>query len=446
MNNTREGLKSLFLEVENFKSIDSKVVNINGKSMLFMGKNGKGKSSLIQALKGSLNSAQLPSAPIKKGEESAKITHKIGGEIDGEHKEYTIEVFFTPKNQTGRFRILNEKGEEVKSPATTLKSLIGSYSFSVTDFIHAKKADKIEMIKKLTGRAVEIDTLTVQIKDLKDKAKFKKERAESLEGALNNHGLTREEIEKFSTPLNADALNLQLAEVSKSQQNWDHVSNKKAEFEREKQTAKDNINRAHSEIEQLQKMIEEKRSYIETISQTVITADDNIRKAEAWLNEKGARPDATEISNQISMVSQHNEKCSRIAQLAAQQREAIALKEEVEQAKTDIKVKEHERSLLITGSQLPIEGLSFDDNEIYLNGLPLEEGQQNTALIWKLGVQIAIAMNPNYKVIFLDEGSLLDHDMLREIFTYIEDKGYMAIVEIVADNEEVECIFTEEAL
>ena len=83
-----EGLKSLSLDIDNFKSIDKMIVEIGGRSLLIIGKNGAGKSSFIQAMMSPLNSKMLPSEPIKKGQERAKISHKIGGVLNGQYEEY----------------------------------------------------------------------------------------------------------------------------------------------------------------------------------------------------------------------------------------------------------------------------------------------------------------------------------------------------------------------
>lgn len=440
-----EGLRSLSLELENFKNISAKKVDINGKSMIFIGKNGKGKSSLIQAMKGSLSSKELPEMPIKKGEERARVTHVIGGNINGEHREYTIDIFFSPKNNSGRVEVYNSEGEKQKSPATFLKSLIGDTSFSITGFIHADKKKRIEMIKKLTGKGVEIDSVTMEIEKIKADRKYKTERYEALEGSLNNHGMTQEEIEKYSTPVSLDAINHELQEVSRRQGIYDSAVSKLSQFKNDFKSCEDSINQSHNEIAQLEEMIRQKRNFIQQKEAERDIAVGSINKAEAWL-AANQRPTSEEVSLKMAEASAHNEKHMNIMRYSEQHREMTSLKAEVDKLKNNIKIKEDERSRLIASSQLPVEGMTFDDNDIYLNGIPLEEGQVNTAMIWKVGVQIAVAMNPTYKVIFLDEGSLLDHDMLKEVITYIEQKGYMAIVEVVGENEEVECLFTEQQL
>ena len=63
-----DNYKILKAEVNNFQNIDCKTVEINGKSLAIIGKNGQGKSSFIRAVMSALNSKYVPSEAIKKGE------------------------------------------------------------------------------------------------------------------------------------------------------------------------------------------------------------------------------------------------------------------------------------------------------------------------------------------------------------------------------------------
>src|ERR1700748_714136 len=95
MSKTNEGLKFLHLTINNFKNITAREVDINGMSFIVAGKNASGKSSLIQALSGSIDSSNIPSQAIQSGEEKGKIEVTIGGVLEGKHKKYNIETWFS---------------------------------------------------------------------------------------------------------------------------------------------------------------------------------------------------------------------------------------------------------------------------------------------------------------------------------------------------------------
>ncbi len=202
----QEGLRALRLEIENFKGIKSMIVDIGGRSMLILGKNNAGKSTVIQAMMSPLNSKLLPSEPITLGEEKAKISFTFGGQMHGEYKQYTADLRFTQNNKEGTLVVFNEVGEKIKSPATIIKGYLSSSSFDITAWLQETKAKRLELLKNLTGRGKDIDLLNMSIKDMKGQRKIKDDRATELEGSLNNHGFTQEEIAKYSIPVDVTEL------------------------------------------------------------------------------------------------------------------------------------------------------------------------------------------------------------------------------------------------
>lgn len=443
-----EGLKSLHLMLENFKNIGKTEIEIGGRSLIFMGKNGSGKSTLIQAMMSPMDAKLLPSEPIKQGEERARISHKIGGNIQGEYKEYIMDLYFTKASGKGRLVVTNEKGEVMKTPATLLKSIIGDVSFDVMKWLNDDKAKKLKTIKALTGCQKEIDVINLHIDNEKAKFKTKKDRADDLEATLKNSEFSQnpDDVEKYSEPIDISPLQQELYGISKKQVDWDGIKNQVQGFHQEVQYANDKIMAAGNEINRLQNEIKRQQQIIEEQTAIADKANGNIKTGTDWLNSV-PRPSVEEVNNRINLAIAHNEKHSRIKMLSDQTKEKFNLRNEAEQIKGEIKKLEDQRSALINNSQLPIEGLTFTDDEIFINGLPLEEGQVNTAKLFDIGVEVAMALNPNLKIIFLHDGSLFDHDSLKSIVKKIEDRGYMAVIEMVDyQGGDLEVKFTEKEL
>ena len=443
----KEGLYSLSLDVEHFKNIDKIVVDIGGRSFLFLAKNGGGKSALIQAMMSPMDKKVLPPEPIKEGEERARITHKIGGTLNGEYKEYTMDLYFTQGDKKGRLVITNEKGEAVKSPSTMIKSMIGNVSFDVTKWLNDDKAKKLETIKALTGKGVEIDIINKRIKEIKEDVKYKKKRAEDLEATVANHEFNPDDVEKYSSSIDIDALQSEMAKVSKNQEVWDGIKNKIDGFHKDIDSAQKNISSHEAELIRLKEAYEISRlaklALIQDEKDVIDKTKMNVLKGEEWV-KNNQRPSIDEISNKMNDAAAHNQKFERISQLAEQRREMIGAKQGVDVLLGNIHKLEGERSDIISNSQLPIEGLRFTDEEIFLNDLPLEEGQVNTAKLMEVSIDIAIALNPNYKGIFIHNGNLFDKANIKKIVKKIEDAGYFAVIEMVSyDGNDLEVRFTE---
>lgn len=438
-----EGLKSLSLDIDNFKSIDKMIVEIGGRSLLIIGKNGAGKSSFIQAMMSPLNSKMLPSEPIKKGQERAKISHKIGGVLNGQYEEYILDMFFTPKDKTGRLVVYNKDNEVVKSPATFVKNLIGNVSFDVTQWLNDTKAKRLETIKKLTGCANDIDMINIEISKLKADKKYKSDRAEELEGSLKNHEFTREEIDTYSNPVDLTPIQTEISNVAGRQQQWDKVKMQVENFRKDSERETEKIKSCNDEILRLQELIKMKQIEITLAEETRTKAFANVEKGQEWLNTT-LRPSIDDVNQRMNDAIAHNEKHNRIGMLGNQQKEMINLKSQVEDVKGQIEEQELKRSDIISKSQLPIEGLTFSDEDLFIDGLPLESWQINKAREWQVGIQVAMALNPNYKGIFLHDASLFDKETLHSIINEIEKHGYFAICELVApEGDDLHVEFVE---
>ena len=438
-----EGLRSIQLVVENFKKLRNTTIDIGGKSLMFVGPNESGKSTLIQAMMSPMNSKLLPSEPITKGEDHARISHTIGGILNGEPKTYIMDIYFTKKDSKGRLVITNEKGEVLKSPATLIKNIIGAVSFDVTQWLKDDSAKKLKTIKELTGRGQEIDQVSAQIKLEKDALKVIKDRGDQLDTLLSSHGFSNEDIDKYSVKIDILPLQNAMSSISQQQQQWNNVKAQADAFRTTLETCATTINTASTEIFRLQEEIKRQQGIIAKATEAADVANSNIVIADKWLKDNPA-PSAEELNQQINEAIAHNEKFNTISQLQVQQRELLKCRENFEAKKNEISVLETSRAEIISKSQLPIPGLTFDDETLYLDGLPLEEEQINTARLWDIGVEVAMALNPNLKIIFLHDGNVFDKKHLHSIIAKIEARGYMAVVEVVSfEGEELEVVFTE---
>jgi predicted ATP-dependent endonuclease of OLD family len=447
-----EGLKSIRLELENFKKIDKKVVNINGKSLVILGKNESGKSSIIQAITSSLDVKQLPTEPIKTGEEHARISHTMAGTLGGEEVEYTIDIMFSPKNKKGRLKVTDKDGNDMKTPATLIKSLIGKPAIDPTKWLNDTNEKKLQTVKELAGCGKEVDMINIDIDNAKADMKTKNDRADGLAASIQNNGMSKEDIDKYSQPVDVTGIQSELNQIVGNQQKWDtfkqqvdaqrlEVTNSQAKI----LAAGSEVNRIHAEIQRMNTELARQQQIIKDQTEIADKANYNIGIGDAWLN-KTPRPMIDEVNARLTLANEHNFKTQQIAFLASQSKEMMSLRNEADVIKTNVKKLETKRAEVIQKSQLPIKGMSFTEKDILIDGLPLEEGQINTATLIDVSVDVAIAMNPNYKVIFIHEGSLFDKEHLKAIVKRIEDKGYIAIIELVAETNELEIAFTEDYL
>ena len=437
-----EGLKFTHLEVENFKNIDKKIVEINGQHMLIAGKNGAGKSSLIQALLSPIDSKLQPTQVTKKGEEKASTKVVIAGTLHGEATEYTLETYYTPKNQKGRLVMYNSKGEIVKSPASMLKQMIGNVTFDIFKFLDDTKANKIKVLKELSGVSEIIWKLDQERKTLYDERTFKNKKVDELEVQMNTHGLNQDEIDKYSEQIDTTSIQAEMEAVGKKIATYNDIKSRTEGFGRLAVEQDSIIEKAKFRIEELKEMIAQEDKKISDALMEQQQALLQKEKGEMWL-QKNPEPSVTEISQRLTEATNHNNEYNRVLQLQERHKELHKTKEESMKLSDQIQAIDEKKDETIKNSKLPIKGLTFTDEEIYFNGLPMEEGQINTAKLIDIGLEISMALNPNLKVVFLHEGSLLDQESLDLIIKKVEKKGYQLIAEIVNNEADVSIEFIE---
>ena len=444
----QDGLRFFRAEAENWKNLSKKVIEIGGKSILITGGNGVGKSSLIDLLLAGLDVKMRPSKPIKDGETHASISTTLKGHINGEPKEYIIDLYFSPKNETGRLKVTDIDGGDVKNPAGFIKGLIGNASLDIMSWMTDKKDKRLEKIKNLTGIAKELDLINISIKEKKDLRAKKKERSEELEAILKNHDYTQEEIEMYSTPADLTGLQEELKAVADNQAKWDGVRNKVSGFQKDVRSWEESAVTDRQEIARLQNQIEVLKERVHNSVKSAEETKVKIEQGNAWL-AKVPRPSSDAISDRMIQSNAHNEKCSQIASLAEKNKEMLTTKSLALDIDAEIKKIEASRNDKIKKSQLPIEGMTFDNDNIYLNGIPLEDGGVNTAGIMSVSLKMAIyqAKKSNLKAIFIQDASMFDKHSLHAAVEEIEANGLQAIIELVNwEGGDLEVKFTEQEL
>lgn len=428
----QDGIKFFGLELQNFKNLSHKIIDIGGQSFKIVGPNGSGKSSIIQALCSPLDTKIIPTKPIKRGEERSMIEVKLQGIHGGQPVKYTLELFFSPGNEKGRLVVRDENENVIKAPASFIKGLIGNVSFNITAWIYESNEKKLRMLKQLTGCEIEIDKINKQIAEKKSDKKHKKQRAEELEAVLKNHGYTQEQIELYSKEIPVEPIQNELAGISDAITKYADIENKMVKFRAGITDEEAKIVKKRAEIERLQALIKAEEQAIETSFTEIKRCKENLVKGDAWL-EKTSKPSSEEISQRLNEATTHNQHYEKVKGFSEKKREELKAKQELAAIDTEVEKLEKQRGDLISKSQLPIKGLTFTEDQILIDGLPLEPGQQNTVALFDIGLDVAIAMNPGLKAVFLHEASLIDNRNLELILKKTEERGYQLIAEVVSE-------------
>lgn len=396
-------MKIISLISENFKKLKAIEIKPGDKStVVISGKNGQGKSSILDSIFVALGGKPSDlTKPIREGEERATI--KV--ELD----DYSVTRTF--KQGSSKLEVIGKTtGEIMSSPQTLLDKIIGKLAFDPLAFQNLKEKEQRAVLLKLTN--LDLDTYAVKRKDLYDKR--------HEEGVIMNSfpDLTIVEVDQAEKVLAggkvdvAETLNA-LNAAQEKQRQYDSAVAQRKEQEKELQTIKDQI----LVLELKKKNLEEQ------ISSVVI------------LPSEGPNPVIAGLQNRLSTAQAQNDAYAKAEALLVQHKARKASKEVWDKLASAIATLDDERDQKLQNAKMPIEGLSVTDDNVTYKNIPFS--QLSSAEKLKISMAIAMAMNPELRVIRISDGSLLDDDNLRVIQEMAGEKDFQVWIEKVDSSGKV---------
>lgn len=440
------------VDITNFKDLKATKVEIGNKSFAIVGKNGAGKSSLIQAMKAPFDTNSLPPEPVTNGEERAHISIVLtDGNIDA---EYTIDMSFSQKNKKGTVIIRNKDGEKVANSKAWVEKMFHARSFDISQFLRESKQKQVMMVRDLCDKEIlsQVDALTEERQRVFDKRTYDNRFLKEQDAKLKNHGYTDEQIREYKNPLPAEAIESKIEqrqeEIRKYERIEDGVESKGKEIEAIEENVYSNnadIDEIRAEIERLQKKIEQKTDSINEMLEKTKALKEEISKGNAWLL-KNEKPTMADLQEELKEIQRHNLEHERITKYREEIRSLAGKRNEIADADKRIQQIDNDRVKLMQKSGIPVEGLSFTTEGVTFNGLPLDPNQIEKSQLMKISAEIGMALNPTLKTIWMEDASLLDKESMDYVRRLCEDRGFQLIMEIVDNNAEIEIKFFEEEM
>ncbi|RLI52205.1 hypothetical protein DRO61_00310 [Candidatus Bathyarchaeota archaeon] len=467
-------LKILKAEINNFKNLSHTTFHMNGKSTLIVGANQQGKSSFLQAVFSPFLKTYKPTQPIKEGEERGSVSVVIGGDLNGEQVEYNVDMYFSQEKQAGRLVITDKDGAKVKSPASALEQITGDISFDVDRFLQLAKTPsgtqskegvkkQIEMLKAFIPKEAQKEMMAIDIrrKEIVEKRTENNSQIKFLE-EQNNHEFTDVDLEKYGELKSSEEVDKKLNDLGEAIEKWQKANSKTSEIEREivemenlaKQLdgEKEKWNVVKNFIDSMEPYKKEQKTanmlvnvakfknelgesigLMSEAKESLPKKQEDLDKFKAWL-EKNKKPSTESLLEQKAAIDEWNKKASEVVKIKERHVEiqkkknlSVKMTEEINKCVKD-------KKQVFIDNPLPVKGLEFTEDKVLYKGLEFNENQHPTSVIIGVGVKIAMAMNPNLKIIIIRDGSLLDKKLYNGILTMVEKNGYQLFIEMVDWN------------
>ena len=371
------------LQVENYKRLRAARVTPEGHIVDIVGRNGQGKSSLLDSIYAVLAGASaLPSKPIRKGSKSSTIVVKIGDDS----VKLVVKRHFTRREDDSYLTsvtVENADGAVYRSPQTMLDGLLDSISFDPSAFARMPAKDQLTELRKLVPGfdfvAVD-DAIRGDFTKRTDVNRRLKEANAELSAAripgdpaavevnetalvdeLARVGEQKAAIERERASRQDRARNVRIATQKAVDFRFEADENVKAiaELQRRIDHLRGNVTREEASAKEHDGIARNLQAELEALPPLEVAPD----TAAIMAKIDAARKANADFAERARALTRHDELVEKVAKLEV---EAKTLTESIAK-------RERTKADAIAAAKLPVAGLSFTADGVLLNELPFEQ-------------------------------------------------------------------------
>lgn len=388
-------MKIVNIKVENIKKIKAVDITPTDNTVIITGKNGQGKSSILDSILyalGGKDALKTTPRPIRDGQDTASVELDLG--------RYKVVRTFD-RDGTTRLEVFSPDGGKFLSPQGLLDELVGSIAFDPLEFANMKADKQKETLLDILGLTQKVEELSARYRAKYDERTLINRDVKMAEGHFTSIRL----------PDNVPAEPVDTAKV---------VEELSAVQEHNRQVEEwhTNIKEAQQKVERLEKELEDAKKGLASLKKgTGVTQD--TAELETMLRR------STEINNAYQKAQEYHAAGKKVSNLKRIQTELA----------DDMLKLAQEKEQLILAAKVPISGLGINSEGVTYNNIPFS--QLSSAEQLKVSLAIAMAMNPELRVMRIMDGSLLDSDNMQVIRSMANAQDYQVWIERVEDDGKV---------
>jgi DNA repair exonuclease SbcCD ATPase subunit len=361
--------------------------------VVIAGRNAQGKSSVLDAIWATLaGKGGAVQRPIRDGERRAHVTLDLG------------DLTVTRKWSGARTElVVSANGARYASPQKMLDDLIGRLSFDPVAFATMDAAKQ---------RATLIEVAGADLADTLDE--IAEERKVNYDGRTeSNRDLKRIKAQLDGLPnVPADTPDeeVDIVHLAGLVQAHTQVAERRATL-----------------LAEYSRLVEEKKRIEIRLAEIVSEGSD--------LKRQVAEVDLDALNERLQNADETNKAVRIKRQRTALAAEYATYDNFARRATDRIAELDAKREAALEAASFPIDGLSFDDEGVLYNGVPF--AQASAAERLRVSVAMAMAMNPEVRVIRITDGSLLDSENLALIESMATEHDFQIWIERVDESGEV---------
>ena len=404
-------MKVQALHIQNTMRI--KVADIerpDGHMVVLTGKNAQGKSSALKSLFWAIG-----------GPKAVQIDQVVREGADKAVVNVELDDYVVTRSQTAggtmTLKVETKDGKSFKSPQALLDSILSKSSIDPVAFIGLSAKDQVAKLLEIVKLSINPQEIDAKIKSIYEERTAIGRVVKQLEGQLAGMAEVADDVP--NEPVSASALLAEL-EAANSEISANGIK-------------RDNL-------ESYQQLIGQKKEEIKTLQ-------DEVARFEAWIEANESEinalvdPDIDTIKAKLADIDGINAKV-RSKQDYVEVSDKLATQRDLAAAcTTNINDFEAQKRAALADAKFPVNGLGFGDGCVTYNDIPLS--QASSAEQIRVSMAIAMATNPDLKVIHIAAGSLLDSEGMNIIKELAEEGDYQVWIEKVDESGKVGIVFED---
>lgn len=172
---------------------------------------------------------------------------------------------------------------------------------------------------------------------------------------------------------------------------------------------------------------------VEQLKEALATAERNLAGANAMLASSPERVDTNVLAAQLDSVEESNAAIRANNLVREQAQRKIELRAQYEELTEKIKALDKRKTDGLAQAEMPIEGLTFDDEGVLYQGVPFSRASGREQLI--VSCAMIMATNPEIRVIIIRDGNVLDMEGMQILNDMAEATNFQVFIELVKEDK-----------
>lgn len=388
--------KSTEVTLKDFQRLEYVQIAPRGALVAISGRNAQGKTCILNGLEATLighNKRDVP-RPVRDGQKAAEIVNVLDNGM----------TLVRKYKADGSSSLTAKAKDGSKVPQATLSGMLSAFGMSTGIFDLMDDKKQLAAVLNIVVLPFDPATLAAEQKDVFEQRTFINRKAKELEAQVARYG------ELPAAPATEVSVAELLAEHQAAQAStrlWEQ--------------AERDVRETAVKVEMIEAELKAAREHHSKVS-------DYFGKLEAPtvnLDELQQRINTAEETNRA--VRTAKEKANLAFQLEATQEQSDELTKKLEAL-------DKQKAAGLAAANFPVEGMSFDEDGVLLNGIPFRKGSTRERTI--AAAKLIIASDPELRVMIVPNGNDLDSDGLAELEALGDAHDWQIWAEFVDESGE----------